>query len=97
MDTLAPILIVTPSDEANQAHNILGIIATSIGYLRKYSVAFPKPDRPQPYPNMADDSTNLVRARGEAKHKALTVEYELYRAAMRGTTEFLLHVIEETW
>ena len=46
---------------------------------------------------MEDNASNVVRAREEAKNKALTIEYDLYRAAMRGTVDFLLRTVEETW
>ena len=46
---------------------------------------------------MEDNASNVVRAREKAKHKALTFEYELYQEAMRGTVDFLLQSVEETW
>ena len=59
---LSPILIAIPYDSIDKVHNLWGVIAPTLAYIRQYMDAFSNPTRPSRYPNISNKATNSVRA-----------------------------------
>jgi hypothetical protein len=79
-DVLYPLLLQIPYDEAG-THNLIGILEPNTSYTAMWGAAFPIPARPPTYPGVADDATQVVRAREEANHAVLVKDFAAYEAA----------------
>ena len=98
VDVLTPILLDIPYDEANAIHSLVGLIASSGAYVKKYSKFFLRPTRIKAYdPDIKTEAKAVDRARAEKIWSARQDDFKLFEAAERGLKLFLTTVVEDTW
>lgn len=95
-EILYPLLLSIPYDE-NGTHNLIGILEPEATYATTWHAPFPVPQRPPPYPAIADNASAVVRARGEAEHAILVKDYAVHEAAERATSKFIRDMVDELW
>ena len=67
-------------------------------YRAGHGANFPTPSRPAIYDvNIPIDASNAVRFRREATHTSKKEDYQLFAAAERESSKFILAVVKDTW
>ena len=97
-EAIAHLLLHIPYDETGAIHNLICLIQLEAAYVARYDAAFPESTRVGTYdPSIDDASTDVVRVRTEAAHKAKRTERAIYEPVRRETTQFVLAVVADTW
>ena len=97
-ETLTPILLQIPYDDAEARDNLVGLILGDAKYSAKYGQEFKPPKRVGAYDEtLSDDAKAVVRAKTEAKWRAKRLDRATYDTTRRETTSFILKAVEDTW
>ena len=93
-ETLSPLLLDIPYDEAQKDHNLVGLIMRPAAYAAKYLTPFAISGRlPVNDDSILDNATTGARAKSEKIHNAKLVDRKIFEAAERSTVRFLRGVI----
>ena len=67
-------------------------------YTARYTSIFPPPGYVSHYDStIADDAEKGARANAKSRHNVKKADYNMYVAAFRETSKFILAVVEDTW
>ena len=97
-EMLTVLLMPITYDGEKCIHNLVCLIMDEDAYKTRHGANFPTPSRPAIYDvNIPINASNAVRVYREAYHTAKKEDYRLLVSTKRGSSKFILAIVEDTW
>jgi hypothetical protein len=97
-ENISEVLYQIPYDDEKGEHNLVGLIQDKESYTVEYKSSFPNPKKPGIYDSTIIETTkDAVRDQKEAIHKAKRQDYDFFEAEERGTHQFIMTVVTDTY
>ena len=97
---LTSVLLLTPYDEEQGKHNLVGLVWLTRKYKSTHqgNLVLHSPTRPVVYdPTISDDDKPAVVRNKEITRKAHVNKYKLFAKANLEARALILHAVEKTW
>ena len=96
-EVISEVLYQIPYDDENGVHKLVVLIQDKESYSKECSAFFPNANKPGIYDSTISDAKDAVRSQKEVIHKAKRQDYAFFWAAERGTHQFIMSVVTDTY
>ena len=98
-EALSRILYPVEYDEADEVHNLIGIIQDDKPYKTKHGSSFPLPKRPKIFDKTIHGllPVTIATRKKEAAHASLRTDWAVYNTAEHESGCFILKVVDHVW